>query len=48
MLESGLPWGMVLYGEEEEQMMASSPLGKDKDIFESSGKETVQYKNSNI
>ena len=28
-LESGLPWGMVLYGEEEEQMMASSPLGSD-------------------
>ena len=29
MLESGLPWGMVLYGEEEEQMMASSPVGSD-------------------
>ena len=28
-LESGLPWGMVLYGEEEEMMMASSPLGSD-------------------
>ena len=28
-LESGLPWGMVLYGEEEEQMMASSPEGSD-------------------
>jgi hypothetical protein len=23
-LESGLPWGMVLYGEEEEEMMAKS------------------------
>merc|ERR1712198_221261 len=23
-LDSGLPWGMVLYGEEEEEMMASS------------------------
>ena len=29
MLKSGLPWGMVLYGEEEEQMMASSPVGSD-------------------
>ena len=28
-LESGLPWGMVLYGEEEEMMMANSPLGSD-------------------
>lgn len=28
-LDSGLPWGMVLYGEEEEEMMASSPLGSD-------------------
>lgn len=28
-LGSGLPWGMVLYGEEEEEMMASSPLGSD-------------------
>ena len=26
-LDSGLPWGMVLYGEEEEEMMASSPEG---------------------
>ena len=26
-VESGLPWGMVLYGEEEEEMMASSPQG---------------------
>ena len=24
---SGLPWGMVLYGEEEEELMASSPIG---------------------
>ena len=23
-LDSGLPWGMVLYGEEEEEMMAKS------------------------
>ena len=26
-IDSGLPWGMVLYGEEEEEMMASSPEG---------------------
>lgn len=24
LVESGLPWGMVLYGEEEEEMMAES------------------------
>lgn len=26
-LASGLPWGMVLYGEEEEELMANSPIG---------------------
>ncbi len=40
-LKSGLPWQMVLYGEEEEEMMAQSQDSVIKAIW--TGKQVVDY-----